>query len=138
MSQHKIRAALVKAFIDADFGLSIAHENRHFEPEQGSPWVRFSFAPNPPEVSTIGQVGLDKHSGLVFVDIFYPTGEGTGRAATKAEEIRAYFPAGKRFSFSGQNVQIVNSGRLQGRIEKDWFQIPVSISWTAETQRTGV
>jgi hypothetical protein len=132
---HKIDAALVQAFTDGAFGLSVAYENKKFEPVPGTPWSQLFIAPNQPFVNTMGDGGEDLITGFLQVNLNYPVGTGAGDAKQKATEIRDYFSAGTVFTYNGQDVFITNAGRGIARNIDSYYQVVITINWQARVQR---
>jgi len=132
---YKIDTALQQAFMDGAFGLPIAYENRDYNPLPGTPYAALYVIPNQPSVNTLGDGGQDLITGIMQVDLNYPVGSGTGVAKQMATTIRDYFKAGTVFTFSGQDVFIVSSGRGIGGDVDSFYRLSNTIFWQARVTR---
>jgi hypothetical protein len=130
-----IRAALAAAYESLDLHLDTAHENRPFKPGN-SPWASLFLAPNAPAVATLGDGGEDEHTGFLQIDLNYPQHTGTAGVLETADKIRAYFVAGRRLVYDGQEVLIRSSGRTAGVNVDGWYRVSMTIFWTARTNRS--
>ena len=136
MSIHKIRSALVETF-SGGIGLSGVYENTNgYTPQADTPWFEFFMIPNRPVVVTIGDEGLNEHTGIVQVNLNYPIHEGSGNMLQKVDEVSALFKAGSRHVFEGQTVSISSCG-LDGssQIVNGFFQSILTIQYKAQTPR---
>lgn len=138
MSLANVEFALRKAFRDGGFfaDANSAYDNAAFEPSAGTPWARITVIPTQPEVTSLGDTGYDEAVGVLQVDLFYPLNQGNGQALTKAEAIRSYFKAGKRFSYGGQDVVSRSAGYRNGREQNGWFRVMVEIQYIAHINRS--
>ena len=128
-----VRSALVQAFIDLKtaqgWDYEIITENRPKTPDGKSIYMGLTYLPNIPTVQTLGDGGEDDLNGLMQIDIYVPNGKGEKQALDIVDALRSYFTAGRRFSYSGQEVVIENCGRTEGFISNNLFRIPVSVIW---------
>lgn len=136
MSLSKVKSALVKAFVDANFFAKVntSFENVKFTPG-ASPWAKLTFIPANPVVATLGAGGSDRYDGIFQIDLNYPLDTGDEATNTKFEEIRNFFTAGRRYAYSGQEVIVSNCGRSQGRIIGGYFKTTVSVFFFAHVNR---
>lgn len=129
----KVRSALVKSFIDLStaegWDYQIISENVPAKPNHDSTWIGLTYIPNIPFVTTLGDGGEDEINGILQLDIYVPTGSGEKEALDIVDVLRSYFTAGRRISYSGQEVVIQNCGRSDGFISNNFFRIPVSVIW---------
>jgi hypothetical protein len=132
---HLIDSALIQAFTDGAFSLSFASENAAFKPVAGTPWAELYVLPSQPEVASLSARGQDIHTGILQINLNYPADTGAGVAKSKATDIRNYFYAGRVFTYSGQAVEIVNAGRGPGRTVDSFYQVILSVTWRAWTNR---
>ncbi len=137
MSISKVRAALVQAFNDANFGLTTVYQNTNIEtPQANTPWCEFVFVPNEPEPYTLGDQGSDEFTGVVNVILNYPLNSGIGETMEKADEIKAFFKPGSSFTYSGQSVRVSRCGLSRGgATEGGFYQSVCSITWRATAPR---
>jgi hypothetical protein len=135
VSLANIRAALVDAYESLNLELETAHENRPFTPG-ADPWAALFVVPNAPAVATLGDGGEDEHSGFMQIDLNFPQHTGTSEVLAAADEIRAYFVAGRRLIYEGQEVLIRSSGRSAGLNVNGWYRVSMTVFWTARTIRS--
>jgi hypothetical protein len=136
MTLAAIKETLIDAYVDGDFDIETAWENRKFNPVNGTPWARVTIIPNQPEIVTLGATGEDEHTGVMQIDLFYPQDKGDGDILAMADSIREVFKGGARLVNEGQMVIINSCGRGAGRNENGWFRMIITINWWARTQRS--
>ena len=113
-----------------------AWENKTFtNPASTVAWAAVFIVPNQPTIESVGDGGMDGHTGFMQVDVNYPSNGGTGAAIAKADSVAQYFKAGTRIAYGGQQVQIQSCGRSQGRPVDGWYRVSLTINWTAYVQR---
>lgn len=113
-----------------------AYENASFvKPANTTAWAAIFIVPNQPTIESVGDGGMDGHTGFMQVDVNYPSNGGTGAAIAKADSVAQYFKAGTRIAYGGQQVQIQSCGRSQGRPVDGWYRVSLTINWTAYVQR---
>ena len=133
----KIDQALIQGFIDEAFGLDIAHENVHFEPTAGAPWVEIKVIRNEAVPDTLGAtVGEDETTGIFQATLYYPENEYSIDAKTKADEIMAAFKIGTVFTYGTQEVLIRRKDRGSGFNEDGWYKLVMRFTFNARTVRT--
>ena len=128
-----VRSALVQAFIDLKteqgWNYQIITENSPSKANGKEVFIGLTYLPNIPSVQTLGDGGEDELNGIMQLDIYAPMGKGEKEALDIVDALRSYFTAGRRFSYSGQEVVIENCGRTEGFISNNLFRIPVSVIW---------
>lgn len=135
MSQRDILRALRGGLNSLGLGIPLQYPNVKSTPPSGAARGEVHFILNPPEVYTLGDGGLDMHSGIVQVTLIYPRGVGDSELYGVADQIRGGFVAGSRKWFGGQEVVIQNCGAdIAGELD-GMFVCPVSIYWYALTER---
>lgn len=113
-----------------------AYENSAFtKPPTTTAWASVFIVPNQPSVESVGEGGMDGHTGFMQIDLNYPTNAGPGSVVTKADNVAQYFKAGTRLAYGGQQVQIQSCGRSQGRPVDGWYRVSMTINWTAYVPR---
>ena len=126
----KIDQAFIDAFIDGDFGLSIAHENTDFQPTAGTEYVELINIPN--NVTALTLNGDSETDGIFRVIMRYPSNTGSVNAKLKADEILSVFSIGADVCYSGQCAIIRTTSRAVGTSEDGWYKIILTISYYAE------
>jgi len=132
---YKIDSALIQAFVDGGFSLAYTTENVAYEPTAGTPWAELYIIQNQPSVGSLGPGGYDDTDGFMQINLNYPQGVGAGAAKQKATDIRDYFLAGTRFTYSGQELVIFSCGRGPARNVDSWYQIPITVFWRSWVSR---
>ena len=135
MSLADINGALVQAYQAAGLGLATGYEGRDFAPAAGTSWAAVHHLPASTMVATLGSGGQDAHAGVFQVDVNAPDNVGTATLLASAQTLRAYFYAGRTFTYNGQDVRVKNSARSQIRHVDGWVRISVSVTYWAWTAR---
>ena len=99
-------------------GIPTHYMNKKYTPVVGTAYVRQGHAPAPVTFRTMGSGGEDEHTGFFTLDLFYPASTGQGAAIQAADIIRS---------------TISRSG---GRVEDEWYILPVSVEYRARTFRS--
>jgi hypothetical protein len=133
MSLSKVYSALAEAYTNMGSGypLPTAWENRPFNPPSKAPWAQFNFSPNQPDVATLGEQGLDEVRGFAQITLVFPEGTGIAETLSHADAFRAYFWAGRTFTYQGQSVRILSTGRSPGRNADKSFRVSITVNWQA-------
>ena len=131
-----IETTFRRSLLDGNFDLVFAYENEDFTPTIGTPWARVVHDPLMPEAVTLSATGEDEHRGDFRLELYYPKGRGVEEINTKADEFRAYYQAGVRFTHGGQEIEIVNCGRSSGRTVEGWWAVTVTVDYWARTTRS--
>lgn len=78
---------------------------------------------------------LVRHTGLYFVDVFYPFGFGPGAAERYAGYLlhQAFYPGLRLTAPSGQRLVIRSSERAVAQYTATHVMIPCTIAWWADT-----
>lgn len=133
-----IDAALIDRFLAGGFlpTAAVATDNEGFKPPAASkPWARLTNLPTQPSQATLGDGGLDLHTGILQVDLYFPQGKGRAATLQLADQIAAHFKAGESCEFEGQFVRFISCGRSEGRVEDGWYRTVISINWKAHVER---
>lgn len=85
---------------------------------------------------TLGDKGEDNHPGVLQIDINYPKGHGTGHVLQKADELAAFFTAGKSLSYNTQEVKVQSSSLSSGRYVGGYYRVSLTINYYARTTRS--
>ena len=139
MSIYKIRSALVQTF-SGGISLPGIYENEGGEgahaPQANEAWFEFFLIPNRPVVVTLGDDGLNEHTGIAQINLNYPIHEGSGAVLLKADEVSDLFKAGSRHTYQGQTVSVISCG-LNGssQVVNGFFQSILTIQYRAQSPR---
>lgn len=139
MSIFKIRSALVQTF-SGGIALPGIYENDGGEgayvPQADEAWFEFFLVPNRPAVVTLGDDGLNEHTGFAQINLNYPIHEGSGNMLQKVDEVSALFKAGSRHTYQDQTVSVISCG-LDGSSQtvNGFFQSILTIQYRAQSPR---
>jgi len=139
MSEAKINSALVQATIDAALGVPCVYENEPpYTPQQGVRWMRCHNLPAGTDTASLGIGGLDEHLGLLQLDFNDAPGAGVAWLLGRADAVRSFFVAGRRFEYDGQVVVIRRSDRSPIRPVDGWSRVSVSVFYSSHSTRPEV
>ena len=129
----KIDQAFTQAFIDADFGLEIAHENIPYKPTGQTAYAEIMLLPNPIIGYDLSQTNTT--DGIFRVIINYPYDGGAIEAKTKADEIFSAFPISSRVTYEGQSAIVTGYSRQLGVAIEGWYRLVLSINYQSKITR---
>lgn len=137
MSLANARSACVSALENISFPNVIVYENQEYKVSQiGPTWLQFFFAPNDPEVNTLGSLGNDRYRGFFQLDINTQPGDGEAETFSKYAAMRAVFFAGKELQYNGTSVLITSCGLSQGRRVDEYYRKSITVFWQTDITRT--
>ena len=119
--------AFISSFVNADFGLPIAHENRDYTPVQGTAYAEILVLQNDKTPWSVEDV--DESDGVFRVILRYPSGQGVGAVKNKADEIIDNYKNGSEITHNGQTVKIISVNRAVGVQETGWYKMMVDIRY---------
>lgn len=102
-----------------------SYDNKPFTPTIGIAWVRLAIRDGDARQASIGPSSIDRHSGVVFVQIFAPLGQGEDRARWLADRAATVFrkvelAAGSSLvTFRVPSIAAIEPGG------DDWWQVNV-------------
>ena len=129
----KIDQAFINAFIDADFGLEIAHENLSYKPTSGTEYEELLNIPN--NVTPLSLNDTDETTGLFRIILYWPADVGAIQAKIKADEILSTFKVGTRICYESQCSTITRISRTKGVAETGWYKTVITIGYYAAITR---
>jgi hypothetical protein len=132
MSSVKIDQALLQAFIDASFGLDIAHENLPFTPGSDA-YAEVLILQN--DTTPWSLKHSNETDGILRIILRYPADTGAIAAKQKAEEIFNVFKIGSRHVYDGATVTITSNQRARGVQETGWYKLVLSMQYKAYLKR---
>ena len=127
----EIDQAFTSAFIDADFGLPIAHENMDYDP--GEAYAEITVLQN--DATALDLSRTAETDGVFQVILRYPSGSGAYAIKAKAGEIFSVFKIGKDFEYDGVTARITRNQRFPGVQEEGWYKIILTIGYRAFISR---
>jgi hypothetical protein len=129
----KIDQALISAFIDGNFGLSVAHENLPYNATDGAAYAELLVLQN--DVTPLNLNDSNETDGVFRVILRYPANSGAIAVKQKADEIFGVFKVGARLRFDGVTVTITNNKRQPGIAEDGWYKIVLTMAYKAILNR---
>lgn len=137
MSIFNVRAAFADAYYNGGFipKADIAQENIQFNPPADRAWSAFHFKPAQPSLATLGEGGTDALTGFIQIDLNYPANAAPGAAYAKAEDIKNFFKAGSRLTYSGTEVKITSCGYMPAGLQSGYYRIILTIYFDTRIQR---
>lgn len=106
--------------------------NAEYTPEIGTPHMRYFVLRNQPSVATLGADGLDVHTGVFQISLFYPKSTGDIDLLKAADEIEAVYQQyvrGAYLSIGSVNVRITSVGLGDTSADSAWFFAPININY---------
>lgn len=130
-----IRSALLQGYKACGLDRPTAEPNVKWDPVSQEPWAAVFILPNQPRVATLGDGGMDEHTGIMQIDVNHPSGTGEFDITADADTVADYFTAGRRLVYNGQEVIVRSCGRSGGRTVDSWYRISLTVDWYAQTPR---
>jgi hypothetical protein len=125
-----------KALDDLALGVDVIPENDDFDPPSAGRWIEMTMLSQ--DIDSMGKSGAgDEASGVLQLSLFdADTGTLSGNLLTLADLLTTSFKHGATFTeFGGVEVFIQRSTRNAGRLNGAFYQIDLSIYWTAYIDR---
>jgi hypothetical protein len=140
VSELKTNAALVAAYRAAMPPLvdATAYEGVAFTPTAGQKWAQLTNLRAGSDIVTLGAGGQDEATGVLQIDINVAEGSGTAGLLGDADTLRAYFVAGRSFTYDSQTVRVLRADVSQIRRVDGWLRISVSVRYSALSTRPEV
>jgi hypothetical protein len=126
MSFLQIDQAFINQFIEADFGLPIAHENAPYDPVPGIAYAELICINN--DFTPYSLSGSLETEGIFRVILRYPLGRYSISAKTMADLIFAAFPVNSLVKYGASKSKVIKHQRNTGASEGGWYKIVVSIT----------
>jgi len=120
-----IKQALLTEFEAMALGLPTAYENRSHQPTGTDPWCSVFISTSKSSILTAGQNPMVERTGFIQIDINTPVNDGDGVALGYCDKIEAHFSAGSW----ADDVLILTTDRVQGRIVDGWYRISTTTNW---------
>ena len=109
-----------------------AYDNEPYTPAANTPWVRLAVRDGNSKQISLGVPSLDRHAGIVFVQVFSPLGTGDSRARWLADKACGVFRKRDLDTTTGSmtfGVPYTVAAETPG---DNWFQINVLCPFTAD------
>lgn len=85
---------------------SVASENVHFEPTQGSPWFEENYLPGPMETQSLGSLAELEILPSYVVKVFVPANTAVSGVLKYADKLLTLFAPGTALTVSGHTVWV--------------------------------
>jgi hypothetical protein len=133
----KLSKALIQGAVDAlPAGFPLAGENLPFDkPTDGSRWGAVFVFHNPPSPATLGDEGEDAHDGFMQIDLNHKALSGDAASNALADQVAAYFKAGRPLVNGGVKATVVSCGRSRGREVDGWYRVSMTVTWRSRVPR---
>ena len=86
-----LRKALTSPMANVLPGVDKVFPNRDYTPTTGSPYMKYFVLRNHPSAATLGADGLDVHTGVFQISLFYPKSTGDIDLLKAADEIESVY-----------------------------------------------
>lgn len=127
-----IRAAFVTK-LQTFTGLpSVAWENVPFTPTAGVTYIQPFLLPGEPFQAEIGTNGINRHSGVYQISVFYPAGQGVAALNTLTADLCDHFKRGTSLTYSGVTVTVQKAYQSPMQQETDRVHIPITIQFRCD------
>jgi hypothetical protein len=124
-----IDQAFLNTFINAAFGLPIAHENITYKPVPGTAYVELLVLEN--DVTPWSLNSTNETDGVFRMILRYPADSGGMAAKLKADEMFAVFKIGAEVCYNGSCATITGHSRRPGVAEDGWYKIVADARYRA-------
>lgn len=125
----KIDQAFIDTFINASFGLEIAHENLPDEPTAGTEYAELINLPN--DTTALSLNDLNETDGLFRINLYWPVNKGSIAPKAKADEILAIFTIGTTVCYDSQCATVDSVSREKGATVDNWYKTIITIGYYA-------
>ena len=147
----EIRSALISRALAAAPGAALPQDvdtsGKHifidgllevFNPPAGKRWYRLAFIPGEPVPAALGDVAQNRHVGVFYVTVFWPT-QGAAAGPTgitngrqEAERIAQSYKRGTSFAYGGVNVFCEKAWVGQESTDVNFIGWPVKVQLYAD------
>jgi len=136
MKLAEIYSALMTRVVAGNFGLTLFVPNKDKSPTAGTKHARVWFLPSQSDAGSLGGTGVDAQTGIMQIDLMYPTNAGIGDILDKADAIAKHFQRGHSQIYGSACVQITGTSVTSPRNEDGWMRAVVSIGWLCHIARS--
>ena len=131
-----IYGALVTRYLSGNFGITTFYPNKDETPTAGQHHARIWFLPAENDAASLGGTGFDRQSGILQIDLMYPTNVGLGDMLGQADLIATHFQRGHSETYNSFTVRIDGTSVSGPRNEDGWLRTIISIGWYAHEARS--
>ena len=127
-----LRKALTTPMANVLTDLDKAFPNRDYTPTPDKPHMRYFVLRNQPSAATLGRDGLDVHTGVFQISLFYPKSSGDLdllRAADVIETTYQQYVRGDYLTSGTVSVRITSVGLGNTSADSAWYFAPININY---------
>lgn len=106
--------------------------NRDYTPTTGEPYMKYFVLRNQPGAATLGADGLDVHTGVFQISLFYPKSTGDIellKAADEIETVYQHYMRRQSLTSGDVSVRITSVGAGNSSADSAWFFMPININY---------
>ena len=106
--------------------------NRDYTPSPNTPYMKYFILRNQPSAATLGADGLDVHTGVFQISLFYPKSSGDIdllQAADEIETVYQQYVRGAYLSSGSVSVRITSVGLGTASADNAWYFAPININY---------
>lgn len=108
---------------------TIAWENVHEEPTEGTPYIRPTNIAGDSTLNTM--TGQQMNVGIYQIDVFYPTSDGPGTLLSMLDTIYSHFKADNELVANTTKVIVRSIGRTRVDIQGSWAMASIEIVYNS-------
>lgn len=127
MSLKAINGTLAAAVQGCGLAYPVAWEGKTFTPPANAPWLAVWLLP----AFTDAMQTIDKHGGILQVDVNHPLNAGAPKLLQDVDTLLAWFASGKRFQTGSQAVTVRKREASRILQVDGWLRASVSVSYRA-------
>lgn len=131
-----VYSALTTKYQSGNFQLPVMWPNKDSSPAAGTAHARIWFIPANNDAGSLGGTGLDRLSGIMQIDLMYPTDTGIGYSMAMADDIAAIFQRGDSQVYNTTCVVFTGTTINGPRNEDGWLRTVISIGWYSHVARS--
>jgi len=124
----KLLAAHLDTYVQAH-PIDVAYPGKTYTPVAGTPFLRPWFLPARTISADLNTT--NDYTGILQIDVFWPSGQGTWDAMDVAAALIAHFPSPSvLYGDAGFNVRLEDPGYVSPALqEPGWLHIPVNVPY---------
>lgn len=127
MSLKAINGTLAASVQGCGLAYPVAWEGKTFTPPSNAPWLAVWLLP----AYTDSMQTVDKHGGILQIDINHPLNAGAPKLLQDVDTLLAHLKSGKRFLTGTQDVTVRKREATQIMQIDGWLRVSVSVSYRA-------
>jgi hypothetical protein len=109
---------------------TVVEENKNYKPTLRTKYISTILLPAPSNRASISSVGQHRYAGIFQINLHLPSDVGSDDELV--DNIVSQF-RNVILQDSNYKINIINSYRGPALIDRDWYVIPISVSWECFT-----